>query len=589
MQNGNKMYRYRKRNLRTVFCTAGFLAACSVFFLSCASSDAPPEMFIDYSNERSLRYEMEQIASLTLTDSVQALVRARNLHDYVSAAGSEDKPQYSRELAEETEELYADTLRLVEENFYTAVSDSDWTDASRFYRSLAVFQRAPPDWNERRIAENRIAQWRTEGNTTLAELSSVRPSTPEDEAPAQDVISSLISATVTVWVDRGLSIQRGIGYANHVIGSGFFIDRRGYLVTNYHVISSEVDPDYEGYSRLYIRLAENPDARIPARVVGWDPVFDLALLKTEITPPEIFQLGSSADLRVGTRIYAIGSPAGLDQTITSGIVSAQDRRLLSLGGVLQIDAPINHGNSGGPIIDEAGRVQAVVFAGIESFEGLNFAIPVELLKLILPQLYAGGLVSHPWLGAYGKTFAPPADPESAGVSVVYCVPGLSLSQAGVPEDAVITAVNGIRVQTLEDFQQCLLMEYPGTVVRLSGYTEDNGSRSPQEWYAALFARPEKPGAVILERDMQSRAFLPMFGLNLQRIGSRRQYTVNAVIRGSIGDESGFSQNDVVEIREFLPDVQNGVLLVQVQAKRRKSGYMESFIAMASSLDSPSYF
>ena len=373
-------------------------------------------MFIDYSNERSLRYEMEQIASLTLTDSVQALVRARNLHDYVSAAGSEDKPQYSRELAEETEELYADTLRLVEENFYTAVSDGDWTDASRFYRSLAVFQRAPPDWNERRIAENRIAQWRTEGNITLAELSSVRPSTPEDEAPAQDVISSLISATVTVWVDRGLSIQRGIGYANHVIGSGFFIDRRGYLVTNYHVISSEVDPDYEGYSRLYIRLAENPDARIPARVVGWDPVFDLALLKTEITPPEIFQLGSSADLRVGTRIYAIGSPAGLDQTITSGIVSAQDRRLLSLGGVLQIDAPINHGNSGGPIIDEAGRVQAVVFAGIESFEGLNFAIPVELLKLILPQLYAGGLVSHPWLGAYGKTFAPPADPESAGVS-----------------------------------------------------------------------------------------------------------------------------------------------------------------------------
>ena len=129
MQNGNKMYRYRKRNLRTVFCTAGFLAACSVFFLSCASSDAPPEMFIDYSNERSLRYEMEQIASLTLTDSVQALVRARNLHDYVSAAGSEDKPQYSRELAEETEELYADTLRLVEENFYTAVSDGDWTDA----------------------------------------------------------------------------------------------------------------------------------------------------------------------------------------------------------------------------------------------------------------------------------------------------------------------------------------------------------------------------------------------------------------------------------------------------------------------------
>ena len=137
---------------------------------------------------------------------------------------------------------------------------------------------------------------------------------------------------------------------------------------------------------------------------------------------------------------------------------------------MQIDAPINHGNSGGPIIDEAGRVQTVVFAGVESFEGLNFAIPVELLKLILPQLYSGGLTAHAWLGGYGRTYAPPADDEGAGVSVIYCVPALSLFQAGVPEGAVITAVNGQRVKTIEQLQYALMLEYPGTIIRLSGYT-----------------------------------------------------------------------------------------------------------------------
>lgn len=583
-------------NLNKIARSFFILFLLSVFicaFASCASSGEDYENFVDYSNERSVRYEMEQIVSLQMTDSVQALARARNLFDnIISKNNSSGGDEYSLELSEEVEKLYDDSLKIVEDNFYSSVSESNWVDAFRFYKSLSVFNLSPDGWSEKRIKENQIRSWEDEGNYTLAGLHSVRSSTPEDEAPGRDVISKKIPAVVTIWVDRGLSIQRGIGYADIVIGSGFFIDNRGYLVTNYHVIASEVDPDYEGYSRLYIKLADNPDKRIPAKVVGWDPVFDLALVKTEITPPEIFQLGSSKDLRLGTRIYAIGSPAGLEQTLTSGIVSAQGRRLLSLGDVLQIDAPINHGNSGGPIIDEAGLVQAVVFAGIESYEGLNFAIPVELLKLILPQLYSGGIVSHSWLGAYGKTFAPSSLSEIAGVSAVYNVPGLSLSQAGVPENAVITAVNGAAVKTLEELQYYLLNEYPGTIVRLSGYlpaTDNDGSSENKEWYAVLYARPEKPGAMIIERDLQSRAFLPLFGMKLQKIGSKRQYSVSYLIPGSIADESGFSQNDVVEIRDFQADLKTGILFTQIYAKRRKSGYMESFIGLGASLDSPSYF
>lgn len=579
-----------------------FLLLPALFALaSCASSDEPPEAVIDYSSERSVRYEMRQIASLYMTDSVQALLRARNLRSTVNEMSDDPAAEYGEELLEELGSLYDDSLELVRARFDGAVSDGDWLAAIRFFRSLDALGEAPPDWSFESLLRRQIADWAAEGNATLASLFAVSHSTPEDEAPPESIIADMISATVTVWVDRGIAIKNGIGYAARVIGSGFFIDERGYIVTNYHVISSEVAPDYEGYSRLYIKLADDSDARIPARVVGWDPVFDLALLKTEITPPAVFTLGSSRDLRIGARIYAIGSPGGLEQTITSGIVSAQGRRLLSLGDVLQIDAPINHGNSGGPIIDEAGRVQAVVFAGVESFEGLNFAIPVELLKLILPQLYSGGLTVHAWLGGNGRTLAPPADAEGAGVSVVYCVPGLSLHQAGVPEGAVITAVNGQRVETLEQLQYALMLEYPGTIVRLSGYTTEEiadaanpagpirAERVPQEWYAVLYARPEKPGALVIERDLQSRAFLPLFGMNLQRIGSKRQYTVASVVRGGIADETGFSKSDVVEIRAFVPDTKNGTLLTQVAAKRRKSGYMPTFIAMGTSLDSPYYF
>ena len=170
-------------------------------------------------------------------------------------------------------------------------------------------------------------------------------------------------------VDRGIKGENALGYADRVIGSGFFIDDKGHFVTNYHVIESEVDTSYEGYSRVYVKLYKDSATRIPAKVIGYDKALDLALLKTEAIPPYVFSLGSSADLDVGDAIYAIGSPLGLENTITSGIVSAKDRYLFSIAQVMQIDAAVNSGNSGGPIIDKNGNVKAVVFAGIMEYEG----------------------------------------------------------------------------------------------------------------------------------------------------------------------------------------------------------------------------
>jgi S1-C subfamily serine protease len=533
---------------------------------------------VSYSSERSILYEIDKARKSLDTNPVEALARACALKGNTKGYA-------------QVEELYADAGARAKTEFDAAVAAGRWSDALSIYRSLSALSIAPSGWDEKRINLNRVSDWEKEGNATLANLATVQKSTPADEAPSPDTVSKMIKGTVTVWVDRGLRVEKGIGYADRVIGSGFFIDSRGYFVTNYHVIESEVNPKYEGYSRLYIKLPSDPDTRIPAKVIGWDPVFDLALVKTEIAPPAVFQLGTSDPLKVGNKIYAIGSPAGLEQTLTSGIVSAQNRRFLSLGDILQIDAPINHGNSGGPIVDEAGRVQAVVFAGIEAYEGLNFAIPVELLRVILPSLYAGGKISHPWFGAYGKTATLPGSPDNAGVTLLYSLPGGPCQIAGIPEGAVIQSMNGQAVSSLEDLQYKIIREEAGTIIKLAGiYADPAGSGMlPGVWYVMLSPRPEVPGVEIVNRDIESRSMLPFFGMNLERIGHGNTYSIKSIVRGGIADESGFSEQDVVEIRDFRVDLENESVSIQMLAKKRKSGYLDAFIGIGASLDSPSYF
>lgn len=543
-------------------------------FFGCAS--AKHVQVVSYSDERSILYEIAQARKVLDKDPVEALARACALRDNTKGFTQIDQ-------------LYADAGEKTLAEFNAAVAAARWADAQVLYRSLETLSMAPVGWKEESLETMRINAWKDEGNHTLADLDIILPSTPNDEAPSSGIVSSMIKGTVTVWVDRGLHVENGVGYADRVIGSGFFIDSRGYFITNYHVIASEVDPKYEGYSRLYIKLPTDSTTRIPAKVIGWDPVLDLALIKTEITPPAVFKLGTSQDLKVGNRIYAIGSPAGLEQTLTSGIVSAQNRRLLSLGDCLQIDAPINHGNSGGPIVDEAGRVQAVVFAGIEPYEGLNFAIPVEYLRIILPSLYAGGMVTHPWLGAWGKTASLPGSSDNAGVSLVYSIPGSPCAIAGIPEGTVITAVNGTKVTTLEELQSLIIREQPRTILKITGIVDSASPSVPHDWYVMLSSRPQLPGQVILDNDIESRSLLPIFGLNLEKVGSTKKYLVASVVRGSIGDESGFSVQDVVEINTITPDTENQAVSVQLFTKKRKSGYLESFIGLTASLDSPSYF
>lgn len=596
-------------SLFLIFRGAFVLFSASVWFCCCSTVTPALSPCVDYTDGRSVAREVHDVRALIAEKPLEALLRSYRLTVYT-------------ETNDEISGLYQDTRIAVEKRFFAAVEDGAWKRALVFFRSLSVLGHTVEQWSEQKLLAAAQNTWKEKKYTALLQYDAYEADNG-DQAPSLATVRKMMKGVVTVWVDRGITIEKGLGKADRMIGSGFFIDENGYLITNYHVIQSEVDPAYEGYSRVYIKLAENPTVRIPAKVIGWDTVFDLALLKTEITPEVYFQFGSSKDLDTGSRIYAIGSPAGLEQTLTSGIVSAQNRRLLSLGSVLQIDAPINHGNSGGPIIDEAGRVQAVVFAGLERNEGLNFAIPIELLRLILPDLYAGGEIVHAWMSCYGVS-EKGASAETRGIKLAYTVPGSSAST--IPTDTVITHINGQRVSDLEALQSVLMRLSAGTIVKVSGYTPPVKMHHPvgqatadeqgtarmngfagtsgsadvlqadmlqnevqKDWFVQLEGRPKMPAELIYRKDSRARALLPLYGISVESAGGRNSFRIADVILGSYADEAGFSRGDYLEIHKMKVRKDVEAVYTQIYTKRRKSAYIDTFMDIWAYLDNSSYF
>ena len=198
-------------------------------------------------------------------------------------------------------------------------------------------------------------------------------------------------AVIDPWTRDVYNIPRGTG-------SGFVWDEQGHIVTNYHVI--------EGASAARVRLADGRD--YPAVLVGASRAQDLAVLRINVPfkPPHPVQIGTSADLQVGQQVYAIGNPFGLDWTMTTGIVSALHRQMQEHAGVviddlIQTDAAINPGNSGGPLLDSAGRligVNTAIYSPSGANAGIGFAIPVDTVNRIVPQLIAYGKTVEPDLG-----------------------------------------------------------------------------------------------------------------------------------------------------------------------------------------------
>lgn len=398
-----------------------------------------------------------------------------------------------------------------------------------------------------------------------------------------ETVSDAIKATVTVLVDKGLVIKNGAGYQDKVLGSGFFIDKRGYIVTNHHVIADMVDSKYEGYSRLYIKFPGNDDEKIPAKVIGWDPVVDLALLKTELQPEFVLSLGSSEDLDVGDHINVIGAPLGLEGSLSSGIVSNTKRRLFTTGDVFQIDAPVNSGNSGGPCIDKNNKVQAVVFAGVMQAQGLNFAIPVEYLKQELPVLYAGGEYHHSWTGCYGQSKR--ISGKNRGVEILYVTPGTPACIAGITPGSVITEVNGITINSMEKFQSVLRDMAPGCILKIKLLFDENET----EKLVYITKRPEYPALEIYKSDIIENSFLPLFGMKLSPTAAHNTYKIENVVESSNAEEMQFAVNDPLTIRKIKTDDENEYIMAQIVTRRHKKNFLDVSIVLGASYDGPNYF
>jgi S1-C subfamily serine protease len=214
-------------------------------------------------------------------------------------------------------------------------------------------------------------------------------------------------------------------------GSGFIWDNQGHVVTNFHVI--------EGASRFKVTLADQTTRR--AVIVGVAPDRDLAVLKLDGSLSDLkkINLGTSNDLMVGQKVLAIGNPFGFDQTLTTGVISALGREIKSrtgqrIEGVIQTDAAINPGNSGGPLLDSAGRligVNTAIFSPSGAFSGIGFAIPVDEVNRVIPEIIKHGRIFRPGFGISILPDSVARDLELEGVIVHQVDPNSVASSAGI--------------------------------------------------------------------------------------------------------------------------------------------------------------
>lgn len=308
------------------------------------------------------------------------------------------------------------------------------------------------------------------------------PTLPQSEpdAPAPQVPITGTADTVAIGeavIPSIVTVQVGVDGALQGSGSGVILDTAGHIVTNDHVVASG--------SAFQVVLSDGRTT-YDATLVGTDPLTDLAVLKIEADSLTPIVLGDTTTLRVGDTAVAVGSPLGLEggPSLTVGVVSAFGRQVQvsqqdTLYGMLQTDAPITQGSSGGALVDTQGRLIGITTAvGVSSVgvEGIGFATPVELMERVTSELIATGEVRHAFLGILGGTsFSTASDGASVavGVQVESVEPDTGAEVAGLDAGDLITAIDGEPITTMDDLIIALRYRGAGDPIEL---TLDGGSQ-----------------------------------------------------------------------------------------------------------------
>jgi S1-C subfamily serine protease len=347
-------------------------------------------------------------------------------------------------------------------------------------------------------------------STTVREVIDAAPALPAGSASfasaskpltIHDVYARAAPGVVQVTATRRVAVQTnpfldpfGFGgttaETQEALGSGFVIDKAGHIVTNYHVV--------QGAQRVQVSFSNNE--RLAAEVVGRDPATDLAVLQVKAQSRALMplDLGNSDAVRVGDAVVAIGNPLGEDRSITAGIVSALQRRIFAPNGapidnVIQTDAALNHGNSGGPLLNTRGKVIGVN-SQIQTTDGggnigIGFAIPVNTVKNVAAQLIAKGVVEHPFVGLSARAITPQIAalfrlPVKSGLLVGRVCTSSGAANAGVRGAQqqvtlagvtwplggdIIVKVDGLRVTSLDQLRTIVADKKPGDSVELELY------------------------------------------------------------------------------------------------------------------------
>jgi serine protease Do len=405
--------------------------------------------------------------------------------------------------------------------------------------------------------------------------------------------------------------QQGPRVPQEASGSGFLISQDGYIITNNHVVA---DAD-----QINVVLSDNRNLR--ARLVGRDPLTDIAVIKVEGEGFPAVRLGRSESVRIGEWVLAIGNPLDLGTTVTSGIVSAQGRTLNNLIGsnagenrrwaiedFVQTDAPINPGNSGGPLVNLRGEVVGVnsaIASPTGLYAGYGFAVPIDLARKVAEDLIRHGRVRRPAVGI-SVTNVRPEDAEVYGLERIQGVvaqdfpDGSPARAAGVRQGDVIVAVDGRPVERVGQFQRMIATRQPGETVRLEviryGDRRSVEVRLMEAPTAGEEARAQAPapaapnaetatqlgvGVSVLTPELARRYELPANSTGLvvtevanysaaARYGITEGTRIQAVDGQEVGDVASFRRavgrkgaGDVLSLRVIFPAGENGIVNVRL--------------------------
>ncbi|MEO8284933.1 MAG: trypsin-like peptidase domain-containing protein [Chloroflexota bacterium] len=342
-----------------------------------------------------------------------------------------------------------------------------------------------------------VAARDTNDSATTTTAQQAAPPAQSGVVDARTAVRQTGPAVVTVinQLDATAGGPNQGGLSPEARGSGVIIDSKGYIITNNHVV--------EGQRSLQVIFSDGKKS--PATLVGTDPYSDLAVIKVDAIVPAVASFGDSDSLEPGQPVVAIGSALGdFENTVTAGVVSALHRTLEDVGApamqnLIQTDAAINHGNSGGPLLDITGKVIGINVAVVRGSsvtgdvaEGLGFAIPSNTAQQISQQLISKGSVERPYIGISYQAITPQIAayyslPRDSGLLITEVQPDSPASKAGIAANSIITKFDGSELTASSSLLELLMKHKIGDTIKLSVLPP--GSQNEGEVTLTLGARP----------------------------------------------------------------------------------------------------